>query len=162
MPLEHEHNMKMQYMKMAVEQAREGIHNGHGGPFGSIIVKDGQIIGRGHNMVLKDNDSTAHGEVVAIRNAEKKLGTYDLTGAQIYTTGEPCPMCLAACMWANISQVYYGCTIDDNEEIGFRDAKFDELLGGRTKMNDYLQQIGRDMCVELFNEYKSIADRIIY
>lgn len=155
-------NTKIQYMKMAIEQAREGIHNGHGGPFGSIIVKDGKIIGQGHNMVLKSNDSTAHGEVTAIRNAEKDLGTYDLSGAEIYTTGEPCPMCLAACMWANISKVYYGCTIDDNESIGFRDAKFDHLMGGRSKMADYLEQVGRDECLELFDEYNQISDRTIY
>lgn len=152
----------LEYMKLAVEQAKEGIHSGHGGPFGSIIVKDGKIIGRGHNMVLKNTDSTAHGEVVAIRNAEQEINSYDLSGAEIYTTGEPCPMCLAACMWANISKVYYGCTIDDNEMIGFRDAKFDHLLGGRAKMADYLQQIGREMCLELFEEYNSISDRVIY
>lgn len=155
-------NNEMKYMKLAIEQARVGIHNGHGGPFGSIIVKDGMIIGRGHNMVLKNNDSTAHGEVVAIRDAESELGTYDLSGAEIYTTGEPCPMCLAACMWANISKVYYGCTIDDNEVIGFRDAKFDHLLGGRSKMADYLQQVGRDECLKLFEEYNQIDGRIIY
>lgn len=152
----------MKYMKLAIEQARTGIHNGHGGPFGSVIVKDGMIIGRGHNMVLKNNDSTAHGEVVAIRNAESELGTYDLSGAEIYTTGEPCPMCLAACMWANISKIYYGCTIDDNEVIGFRDAKFDHLFGGRSKMADYLQQVGRDECLKLFEEYNQIDGRIIY
>lgn len=153
---------KIKYMKMAIEQARAGIHNGHGGPFGSVIVKDDKIIGQGHNMVLKNNDSTAHGEVVAIRNAESELNSYDLTGAEIYTTGEPCPMCLAACMWANISKVYYGCTIDDNESIGFRDAKFDHLLGGRSKMADYLEQVGRDECLELFNEYNNIEKKTLY
>lgn len=155
-------NEKLEYMKLAIEQAREGIHNHHGGPFGSVIVKDGKIIGRGHNMVLKNNDSTAHGEVSAIRDAEQRLGTYDLSGTEIYTTGEPCPMCLAACMWANISKVYYGCTIGDNESIGFRDAKFDDLMGGRTKLADYLQQVGRDLCLELFDEYNQIEDRTIY
>lgn len=153
---------KMDYMKLAIEQAKEGIHSGHGGPFGSVIVKDNKIIGRGHNMVLKNNDSTAHGEVVAIRNAEKELGTYDLSGAEIYTTGEPCPMCLAACMWANISKVYYGCTISDNEMIGFRDAKFDHLMGGRSKLSDYLQQIERDACLELFDEYNQIDEKKLY
>lgn len=155
-------NMKTEYMRMAIEEARIGIRNGHGGPFGSVIVKNGEIIGKGHNMVLKNNDSTAHGEVVAIRNAEQNLGTYDLSGAELYTTGEPCPMCLAACMWANISKIYYGCTIDDNESIGFRDAKFDELLGGRSQMADYLQQIEREECLKLFDEYNHIADRTIY
>lgn len=162
MVTDSEYNMRMQYMKMAVEQAEEGIHKGHGGPFGSIIVKDGRIIGRGHNMVLKNNDSTAHGEVVAIRNAEQELETYDLSGAELYTTGEPCPMCLAACMWANISKVYYGCTIADNEAIGFRDAQFDDLLGGRSKMIDYLHPLGRDMCLELFDEYNNMSGRTIY
>ena len=152
----------IKYMKMAIEQARTGIHAGHGGPFGSVIVKDGKIIAKGHNMVLKNNDSTAHGEVVAIRNAEQELGTYDLSGAEIYTTGEPCPMCLAACMWANLSKVYYGCTIDDNESIGFRDAKFDHLMGGRSLMSDYLQQVGREECLKLFDEYNHISNRKIY
>ena len=152
----------MNYMKIAIDEAREGIRHGHGGPFGSVIVRDGRIIGRGHNMVLANNDSTAHGEVTAIRNAEKELKTHDLTGAVIYTTGEPCPMCLAACMWANISKVYYGCTIEDNSIIGFRDAKFDDLMGGRSKLSDYLEQVNRDECLELFDEYVGIKDRIIY
>lgn len=155
-------NKKIKYMKLAIEQARTGIHAGHGGPFGSVIVKNDTIIGLGHNMVLKNNDSTAHGEVVAIRNAEQELGTYDLSGAEIYTTGEPCPMCLAACMWANISKVYYGCTINDNEIIGFRDAKFDNLMGGRSKLSEYLQEIGRDECLELFDEYNQMSDKTIY
>ena len=155
-------NSQMNYMKLAIEQARTGIRSGHGGPFGSVIVKNDRVIGLGHNMVLKNNDSTAHGEVMAIRNAEKELGTYDLSGAEIYTTGEPCPMCLAACMWANISKVYYGCTIGDNESIGFRDAKFDKLLGGRQAVSEYLQQIGRDECLELFDEYRQIDDKTMY
>ena len=160
--MESNADTKMKYMKLAVEQARTGIHAGHGGPFGSVIVKDGKIIGLGHNMVLKNNDSTAHGEVVAIRNAEQELNTFDLSGAEIYTTGEPCPMCLAACMWANISKVYYGCTIDDNEKIGFRDAKFDHLMGGRINLSEYLEQIGREECLELFDEYNKIENKRQY
>lgn len=157
-----ENNQDIKYIRMAIDEARTGIRNGHGGPFGSVIVKDGKVIGKGHNMVLKNNDSTAHGEVVAIRNAESDMETYDLSGTQLYTTGEPCPMCLAACMWANISKVYYGCTIEDNENIGFRDAKFDDLMGGREKVADYLEQVGRDECLELFEEYNSIESRKIY
>ncbi len=153
---------KMHYMRLAIDEAREGIRNGHGGPFGSVIVKDGEIIGKGHNMVLKNNDSTAHGEVSAIRNAESNIKSFDLTGAEIYTTGEPCPMCLAACMWANISKVYYGCTILDNEIIGFRDAKFDDLMGGRAKLADYLEQVGHEECLELFEEYNKIDGKIMY
>ncbi len=151
---------KINYMKLAVEEAREGIRNGEGGPFGSVIVKDGEIVGRGHNQVLKNNDPTCHGEVSAIRDACSRLGTYDLSGCIIYTTGEPCHMCLCACMWANIEKIYYGCTIEDNGLIGFRDDKFDRIFGGRDKLGDYLQEIGRQECLELFSEYKSLYHKI--
>lgn len=145
------------YMQTAIDEAREGIHQGHGGPFGSVIVKDGKIIGKGHNMVLLNNDSTAHGEVSAIRRTEASLGTFDLSGCELYTTGEPCPMCLAACMWANIGKVYYGCTIGDNAMIGFRDEKFDQMFGGdRTAFADYLEEMDRDACLKLFEEYRSL------
>ena len=144
------------FIKEAIEEAREGIHKNHGGPFGSVIVRDGKIIGRGHNHVLSNNDSTCHGEIDAIRKTEESLNTYDLSGCELYTTGEPCPMCLAACLWANISHVYYGCSIDDNEKIGFRDAKFDALVGGRKNLKDYLTQIDRESCLELFKEYNSL------
>ena len=90
---------RIEFMRQAIAEAREGIHAGHGGPFGTVIVKDGKIVGRGHNCVLSLNDPTCHGEVAAIRDAGKKLGTFDLSGCELYTTGEPCHMCLCACMW---------------------------------------------------------------
>lgn len=141
---------------MAIDEAREGIHGGHGGPFGSVIVKDGTIVGRGHNCVLKDNDATCHGEVAAIRDAGRNLGTFDLSGCTIYTTGEPCHMCLCACMWANIDKIYYGCTIEDNGIIGFRDDKFDDIFGGRDKLGEFLEQMDREACQELFKEYLTL------
>ena len=144
------------FMEIAIQEAREGIHLGHGGPFGSVIVKDGVMIGRGHNRVLLHNDSTCHGEIDAIRRAEEELGTFSLAGAVLYTTGEPCPMCLAACLWANIEKVYYGCTIEDNEKIGFRDKKFDDLFGGREALRDYLIPMDRDACLALFEEYNGL------
>ena len=144
------------FMQLAIEEARTGIYSGHGGPFGSVIVKDGEIVGTGHNMVLVNHDSTAHGEVTAIRNAEQALGTHDLSGCVLYTTGEPCPMCLAACMWANITTVYYGCTLADNAMIGFRDEKFDEMFGGREAFAEYLVQTDRDSCLRLFEEYLTL------
>ena len=147
------------FMAEAIKEALHGICNGHGGPFGSVIVKDGKIVGKGHNMVLKNNDSTAHGEIMAIRDAEKNLGSYDLTGCILYTTGEPCPMCLYACLWANISKVYYGCSIADNADIGFRDARFDSFTGGRAVFKEYLTCIDRDACLELFSIYKDIEHR---
>ena len=145
----------LEYMKMAIEEARKGIRNHHGGPFGSVIVKDGVVVGKGHNKVLKEQDPTRHGEMVAIKDACKTLGTFDLTGCTLYTTGEPCHMCLCACMWANLDKVYYGCTIADNGMIGFRDDRFDQIFGGRDKLGDFLEEIGRDECLKLFEEYNN-------
>ena len=149
------------YMQQAIQEALEGISHGEGGPFGSVIVKDGEIVGRGHNRVLAEKDPTCHGEVSAIRDACRRLGTYDLSGCEVYTTGEPCPMCLAACLWANISKVYYGCTIADNAMIGFRDEKFDKLTGGREKLRDYLQKKDRKACLALFKVYLE-TDHTLY
>ena len=143
-------------MKLAIGQARQGITKKHGGPFGTVIVRDGKVNAKGHNHVLAHNDPTCHGEVDAIRKAGKKLNTFDLSGCELYTTGEPCPMCLCACLWANIEKVYYGCTIKDNEMIGFRDDKFDKLLGERKNLKDYLVCVDRDECLKLFEEYTNM------
>ena len=142
-----------EFMQIAIQEAREGISNGDGGPFGTAIVRDGVLIASGHNHVLAYNDPTCHGEVDAIRKACKRLGTFDLTGCELYTTGEPCHMCLCACMWANISKIYYGCTIADNEIIGFRDNKFDQIFGGRDKLGDYMTEVDREACLRLFLDY---------
>ncbi len=149
------------YMQLAIDEAWDGISHRHGGPFGSVVVKDGEVVGRGHNVVVRDTDSTAHGEISAIRDAERRLGTFDLSGCELYTTGEPCPMCLAACLWANIDRIYYGCTIADNAAIGFRDARFDRMFGGRTAFQDYLVQLDRDACRKLFEEFLTL-DRTDY
>ena len=148
------------YMSEAIREALDGISQGHGGPFGCVIVKDDEIIGSGHNMVLEEKDSTAHGEITAIRNAEDALDSYDLSGCVLYTTGEPCPMCLYAILWANISKVYYGCTIEDNADIGFRDEVFDDLSGGRESLEDYLVCIDRDACLKLFQVYSDMEHQI--
>ena len=148
------------YMSEAIREALDGISQGHGGPFGCVIVKDDEIIGTGHNMVLEEKDSTAHGEITAIRNAEDALDSYDLSGCVLYTTGEPCPMCLYAILWANISKVYYGCTIEDNADIGFRDEVFDNLSGGRENLSDFLVCIDRDACLKLFQVYSDMEHQI--
>ena len=93
-----EEEMHSKYMQMAIEEARTGILNNHGGPFGAVIVKDGEVIATGHNKVLLNNDATAHGEIEAIRAAGQKLHSFDLSGCTLYTTGDPCHMCLCACM----------------------------------------------------------------
>lgn len=145
-----------EFMQIAIQEAREGISNGDGGPFGTAIVRDGVLIASGHNHVLAYNDPTCHGEVDAIRKACKRLGTFDLTGCELYTTGEPCHMCLCACMWANISKIYYGCTIADNEIIGFRDNKFDQIFGGRDKLGNYMTEVDREACLRLFQDYSKM------
>ena len=150
------------FMQLAIAEGKIGIENGHGGPFGAVVVKDNELIASGHNRVLKNNDSTCHGEIDAIRKAEQTLGTYDLSGCELYTTGEPCPMCLAAILWANIKKVYYGCTLEDNAEIGFRDAHQNQLIGSRANLpDDFLEQCDRALCLELFKEYEKM-DKIIY
>lgn len=147
---------------MAIEQAELGITKGHGGPFGAVIVKNDNVIGRGHNKVLKHNSPTLHGEMVAIYNATKKLKTCDLSGCDIYTTGEPCPMCLTALLWANMDNIYYGCTIADNESIGFRDDKFNSVMNiDRTKIPS-LKQLGREECLEIFERYRNIKSKKNY
>lgn len=141
------------YMQMAIEEAMSGIKQQHGGPFGTVIVKDGQVIAKGHNRVLIDHDPTRHGEIVAISEAGRRLQTHDLSGAELYTTGEPCTMCLCACMWANISKIYYGCTIEDNARIGFRDERFDRIFGGRDKIGNLMEELDRESCLKLFDDY---------
>lgn len=149
-----------EYMQQAIAEARKGIELGHGGPFGTVIVKDGKVVAKAHNMVLKNHDATAHGEMMAIGEAGRVLGTHDLSGCTLYTTGEPCHMCLCACLWANIEKVYYGCTIEDNGMIGFRDDKFNDIFGGRDKLGTLLTESCRKECLQLFEEYNNIQHEI--
>ena len=141
------------FMEAALQEAYEGIEKNHGGPFGAVVVKDGRIVGRGHNRVLYKKDPTCHGEMEAIRDACKNLGTHDLTGCQLYTTAEPCPMCLGGILWSNIQEVYFGCDRIDTDRIGFRDDVFYEYLEGK---NDILsiRQIDHEKCLSLFEHYE--------
>lgn len=148
------------YMKAAIAEARKGIRKGEGGPFGCVIVKDGVVVGKGHNQVVKNNDPTCHGEMQAIRNATKKLKTFDLSGCELYTTGEPCPMCMGAILWANISKVYYGCNIIDTEKIGFRDNIFYKSL--EELKDDHCSELDRKFCLRLYDEYNKIEDKTNY
>ena len=148
------------FMEIAIEEARNGIHNLDGGPFGAVIVKDGEVVATGHNHVVADNDPTAHGEIVAIRNACKKLNTFDLSGCEIYTTGCPCPMCFCAILWANIDKVYYGCNTTDTEIIGFRDKDFEESIPYRKL--EICQEVDRDECLKLYEEYNNLLGKTNY
>lgn len=150
------------YIKLAKESAENGLNNNEGGPFGAVITdKEGNIISTGNNKVLKNNDPTAHAEIVAIRNACKKLKTYDLSNYVLYTSCEPCPMCLSAIIWANIKNVYYACTKEDAASIGFRDDIIYKYLEGKNEDLISLQQIDREECIDLFKKYKD-DNRKIY
>ncbi len=140
-------------MEAACEQARNSMQNNLGGAFGAAIVNEaGEVVAVGGNRVLERNDPTQHAEIVAIQAACKKLGTYDLTGMTLYTTCEPCPMCLSATIWANIKTIYFGATRQDAEDIGFRDKFiYDHINGEKNAVQ--VKNIDRDECVELFNEY---------
>ena len=148
------------YMRMAITEAKKGILNGHGGPFGAVIVKDGVVVGKGHNQVIKNQDPTCHGEVMAIHKACKKLGTFDLSGCELYTTGEPCPMCLGAILWANIEKVYYGCNIIDTEKIGFRDNKFYSMT--QEEKAEFIKELDRKQCLKLYDIYMSLENKEEY
>mgnify|MGYP002627274564 CR=1 FL=1 len=143
-------------MKIAIEEAQNGIRSGHGGPFGCVIVKDGEIVGKGHNEVVRQKDPTCHGEMMAIHDACQTLGTFDLTGCELYTTAEPCPMCLGAILWANIGKVYYGCNISDTDAIGFRDKIF------FSNSFDISEELDRAECLEVFAEYQQIRKKKHY
>lgn len=150
------------YMEIAKNAAENGINANEGGPFGAVITdKDGNIIATGNNQVLKNNDPTAHAEVTAIRNACKKLNTYDLSNYILYTSCEPCPMCLSAIIWSNIKEIYYACTRQDAANIGFRDDLIYEYLKGNNSNLIKLQQIDRDECLHLFDEYQK-QNKTIY
>ena len=148
------------FMKIAIDEALKGIQNGDGGPFGTVIVKDGKVIAKAHNMVVKKQYSTCHGEIEAIRKACKKLGTFDLSSCTLYTTGYPCPMCFGAILWANIDNVYYGCTTLDTEKIGFRDNKFENDIKKGKTFN--LAEIDRKECLILYEKYNKIKDKTNY
>lgn len=144
-----------QFMQQAKEMAERGVSKNEGGPFGAVITdKNGNIVSKGNNMVLGSNDPTAHAEVVAIRNACKRLNTFDLSNHILYTSCEPCPMCLSAIIWANIKEVYYGCTAKDAADIGFRDDAIYDYLKGNDNSLINLHPMDREDCLPVFEDYK--------
>jgi len=144
------------YMRLAITEAQQGIRSGHGGPFGCVIVKDGAVIGRGHNEVILRQDPTCHGEMMAIHDACKTIGCFDLSGCTLYTTAAPCPMCAGAIMWANIDRVYYGCTVEDTDAIGFRDLDF------YAHPPQNAEELDREECLAVFREYTEMHDKKHY
>ena len=150
------------YMKRANELAKYSMDNNKGGCFGSVIVKDGVIVGEGYNTVTSDNDPTRHGEINAIKNTCKNMSTFDLSGCELYTSAYPCPMCLGAIMWANIKTVYYGATPQDTGNIGFRDDFMYQWLNNKNEDSLRLIEMDRKECVEVQRMWLDKDDKIEY
>ena len=150
------------FMLDAIELSKQNINEG-GGPFGAVIVKEGQIIATGANRVTDENDPTAHAEVKAIREACKKRKTFDLSGCTIYTSCEPCPMCLGAIYWAHIDKVYYGNNKSDARNIGFDDSFiYDELELPINKRKVEFIQLLPDEAIKAFQQWDSKEDKLEY
>jgi guanine deaminase len=151
------------FFEIACAEGERGMLAGDGGPFGAVVVKDGKVIGKGHNCVLCSHDSTAHAEITAIRQAEQALGTHDLTGCELYTTCYPCPMCLGAIMWARISRVNYGCTAEEAAAIGFDDKAFYQAFSTPEK-NAFLTMEHHEntQCRSLFQKWMALDNKVIY
>ena len=154
---------RTQWMQEAVSLGRDGMSQNGGGPFGAVVVCEGQIVGRGCNRVTISLDPTAHAEVMAIRDACQSLGRFELRGCELYTSCEPCPMCLAAIYWARLDRVYYACTRHDAAEIGFDDDFIYEQLPLEIAARSLsMEQIFREPALDLFREWAAKPDKIHY
>ena len=150
-------------MHRAIELARLGMNSGAGGPFGAVVVKDGEIIGEGYNRVVGTNDPTAHGEIVAIREACARLGHFSLASCEIHTTGEPCPMCLGAIHWARIGRIYYGFSITDAAAIGFDDREFyRQFTLPLAEREVPCEELAAAEAKALLGEYMELPGRVAY
>lgn len=154
---------KNKFMLEAVTAALKGMQNNEGGPFGCVIVKDGEIVGRGNNKVTSNNDPTAHAEIMAIRDACKNLNTFQLEGCEIYTSCEPCPMCFGAIYWARPDKVYYGCSQQDAANIDFDDEFiYKEIALPYEKRRIPFEQLARDIALEPFQKWSDKNDKTQY
>ena len=154
--------MKNKFMARAIELSIESVNTG-GGPFGSVIVKDEKIIAEGFNKVTSTNDPTAHGEIVAIRKACKSLNNFNLSGCELYSTCEPCPMCLSAIYWAHIDKVYYANTRDDAKKIDFDDSLiYSELLKNVKIRKIPMAQMMREEALKAFELWDKKIDKVKY
>lgn len=152
-----------QYMKRAIELSQLNMEKGVGGPFGAVIVKDGKIIGEGWNKVTSKNDPTAHAEVEAIRQACQNIQNFDLSGCEIYTSCEPCPMCLSAIYWARLNRIYYANTKKDAAKIQFDDDFiYQEIPKAIETRKIPMKQIMREEAMRVFQMWESKSDKIRY
>lgn len=151
------------FMQQAIELSAKGITSNQGGPFGCVIVKGDTIVGQGHNKVTSTNDPTAHAEVVAIRDACNNLKSYQLCDCEIYTSCEPCPMCMGAIYWARPKKVYFANTRADAAEIGFDDSMiYDELTCEHASRKIPIISLGRAEALKVFEQWKNKEDKVEY
>ncbi len=151
------------FMQIAVELAEKGMDTGEGGPFGAIIVKNGEIVGKGNNRVTSTNDPTAHAEMVAIRDACKNLNSFQLDDCEIYTSCEPCPMCLSAIYWSRPKAVYYACTKEDAANIGFDDDYiYHQIYKPIDKRDLKLTKLNDLESLRVFKKWDDKDDKILY
>ena len=154
--------MKNKYMQRAIELSIESVNNG-GGPFGSVIVKQNKIIAEGSNKVTSTNDPTAHGEIVTIRQACKNLNNFNLSGCELYSTCEPCPMCLSAIYWSRIDKIYYANTREDARKIDFDDSLiYSELKKNINKRKILMTQMMRSDALKVFDLWDKKTDKVKY
>jgi len=150
------------FMQEAINEAKKGIKNNDGGPFGAVVVKNGKIIGRGHNMVVVNSDPTAHAEIQAIREATNNIKDFSLKGCELYTTCEPCPMCFSAIHWARIDKVIYGATKEEAAKIGFDDKFIYDILEGKKEDNiKFIQMYEKETAI-ICEEWAKKDDKILY
>ena len=153
----------MQMMKRAIELSAENVQSNRGGPFGAVVVLNGKIVGEGRNQVTHNNDPTAHAEVMAIREACRNLQSFDLSGAEIYTSCEPCPMCLSAIYWARIGKIYYANTRADAAAIQFDDDLiYNEIPKSPSERKVPAEQLMRDEAQTVFDHWAQSTDKINY
>ena len=151
------------FMARAIELAKNGVDANDGGPFGCVVVKDGKIVGEGNNQVTSTNDPTAHAEIIAIRDACQRLNSFQLDGCTIYTSCEPCPMCLGAIYWARPEKVFFACTRVDAANIGFDDDFiYKELEKSNGERELELTSLMRDEALEVFGAWATKSDKIEY
>jgi guanine deaminase len=157
-----EDNKKEYYMQLAIDLSDESVKKG-GGPFGAVIVKDGEIVAKSHNQVTLNNDPTAHAEVMAIREACQKLGTFDLSGCELYASCEPCPMCLSSMYWAHIDKYYYANQKEDAKAIDFDDQFiYDEIAKAPEYRSMPRVQMLRDKALKVFKKWEEKTDKTEY
>lgn len=154
---------QIEHMREAIKLAKHGMDNNCGGPFGAVVVKDGLIVGRGYNQVTSTNDPTAHAEMVAIRDACKNLNTFQLDDCEVYTSCEPCPMCMGAIYWARPLKVFYGCTREDAAKIGFDDSYiYAELKLDNNDRGIPIHNFSRNEALLVFNEWEEKNNKTLY